>query len=139
MLTPEQHEAVLDEMGRPGVCYSLDLLPGAKEGIERLRHEGTVVAVTRPVLRPTWVYERTHWLIDHLGFTEFQVINTAAKHMVSGDALLDDNPENITGWTAHHPVGAGMMWALPNTEHMKEMDEHRVRTWADVLHRVKAL
>lgn len=139
VLTPEQHQLLLDAMGRPGVCYSLPILPGAKEGIERLRSEGTVVVVTRPVLRPTWVYERTHWLMDKLGFTEDQVINTAAKQLVRGDILLDDNPENISMWTRHHPAGAGMMWALPNTEHMREMDEHRVRTWDSVLDRVKAL
>ena len=139
VLTREQHEAILDEIGRPGVCYSFELLPGAKEGIERLRSEGTVVAVTRPVLRPTWAYERTHWLIDKLGFQEHQVINAAPKHMVKGHALVDDNPDNISEWAKHHPAGAGMMWALPNTEHLREMDHHRVRTWDTVLERVKAL
>lgn len=139
VLNPEQLELLFDEMGRPGVCYSLEVLPGAREGLDRLRQEGTVVAVTRPVLRPTWVYERTHWLMDKMGFEELQVINTAAKHMVRGDALLDDNPENIANWAAAHPDGASMLWALPNTEHMREMDHHRVRTWDMVLDRVKTL
>lgn len=138
-MTEPQQAVFYELIGRPGYCYSLEVLPGAKEGIERLRQEGEVVIVTRPVMSPTWVYERTNWLIDNFGFNVFNIISTAGKHHVRGHALVDDNPENIARWQEHNPLGDGLLWSLPNTENMSEMDRHRVRTWDEVLTRVREL
>lgn len=139
VLTPEQQEVLLREMSRPGYCSELLPYHEAKEGIDNLRQLAEVVVVTRPFVSPTWVYERMHWLIEHFGFDEHSIINTAAKHMVRGDAFLDDNPHNVLKWTEEHPQGLGMMWALPNTERIPGCDRIRVRTWEEVYDRVKAL
>lgn len=139
VLSPEQQEVLFREISRSGYCYELLPHTGAKEGIENLRQLSEVVIVTRPFISPTWVYERMRWLIEHFGFDEHTIINTAAKHMVRGDAFLDDNPHNVLRWTEEHPQGVGMMWATPNTERIPGCDHIRVRTWTEVYDRVKAL
>jgi 5'(3')-deoxyribonucleotidase len=139
LLTEEQRIILFREISRPGYCAGLLPNEGAQDAIEELRQVVDVVVATRPFISPTWVYERMHWLIDHFGFTEHTIINTAAKHMIRGDALLDDNPENVLAWKEEHPQGAGLLWATPNTENMRQCDHFRVRTWPEVLIRVKAL
>jgi 5'(3')-deoxyribonucleotidase len=99
LLLPDQLKQVLDLVAAKGYCASLKVIPGAQEGIEILREDFEVVACTKPFHSPTWVHERTEWLMEHFGFTERTIIYTAAKFMVSGDALVDDNPHNAVSYT----------------------------------------
>jgi 5'(3')-deoxyribonucleotidase len=138
-LSKEQRVLIHERIAAPGYCYNLAIMEGAREGIELLRQEYQVVACTRPYPSPTWVYERTNWLIDHFSFTDHTIINTAAKFMVRGDALIDDNPHNVTEWQSEHPQGIGILWSIPNTEKMKEYDSLRARSWEEVQTRLKSL
>lgn len=139
-LSEEQRCAFEEDFFGEGRCASLDLLPGVVEAIEALREHAEVVAVTSPPRHSRhWVHERTQWLVSNLGFDDNSIIHTRAKHMIVGNMLIDDSPTNVTKWQEHHPQGVGLMWALPNTEHLTECEGFRVRTWDDVLGRVKAL
>jgi 5'(3')-deoxyribonucleotidase len=139
-LTAKQRETFDIEFYQQGRCASLSVFPGVEEAIEALREHAEVVAVTRPPRNSRhWVHERTEWLIDRLGFDHDSIIHTKAKHMVMGSMLIDDSLENVTRWQAEHPQGLGLLWALPNTEYLTQCEGFRVRTWAEVLERLKAL
>lgn len=139
-MTSEQRREFDEHFFTEGRCASLEMFPGAKEAIESLREHAEVVAVTRPPRNSRhWVHERTEYLISRLGFDHDTIIHTKAKHMITGDALIDDSPENVVKWQTHNPRGLGLLWALPNTEYLTQYDSFRVRNWSEVLERVKAL
>jgi 5'(3')-deoxyribonucleotidase len=84
-----------------------------------------------------WMTERTEWLGDYFGWTKAEVVFTSAKYLVIGDAFLDDKPEHVANWTAHHPNGLGMLWRIPNTRTMTEYDKYRVTSWQQVIDRLR--
>ena len=139
-LSAEQFRAFEEDFFVEGRCASLELYPGVVEAVEAIRRHAEVVAVTSPPRYSRhWVHERTQWLISNLGFDDNAIIHTRAKHMIVGHMLVDDSPTNVTKWQEYHPRGVGLMWALPNTEHLSECEGFRVRTWDEILGRVKAL
>lgn len=105
-----------EEINAPGFCQSLKVLPGAKEGITAIKKLGIeVLFVTAPyVTSPSWCHERSNWLISN-GFAanHNEIIHTAAKHAISGDVLVDDNPDNVRAWETHNPNGTGIIFRAP--------------------------
>ena len=102
-----------DALAEPGFASSLQLIEGAREGVERLRTLGRVVFVTSPYLRSaTWAAERTHWLIRHLGARQEDIVNTADKTLFAGEILVDDAPQNLEAWTktGRYAVRAVQPW-----------------------------
>lgn len=139
-LSEEQRRRFEDDFFGEGRCASLSVFPGVVEAIEALREHAEVVAVTSPPRNSRhWVHERTEWLVSRLGFDDNAIIHTKAKHMIVGNMLVDDSPMNVLKWQQCHPTGVGLMWALPNTEYLAGCEGFRVRTWDEVLGRVKAL
>lgn len=137
--TEDERKQIFLRVSEPGFCSSFKPKEGAVEAIEEIRKTHHVTPVTRPFPSRTWVHDRMLWLHDHFGFRESEIVNTAAKHLVYGDALLDDNPQHIGDWQATHPNGVGMLWHIPNTRNMTQFDHFRVKTWAEVIEKVKAL
>jgi len=127
-------------MAQPGYCTALQPLPGAREAIRELRNHVDVYVVTSPFHpSPTWVSERYTWLHEHFDFKPSEVINTSSKFVVVGDAILDDRPDNVTDWLEAHPQKVGMLWHIPNTKALTELDHLRVHSWDQVIEKVKAL
>lgn len=134
VLSKEELEAVFETLRKPGVAASLTPTPGSQEFIQELSELGTVVIVTSPFRSPTWVSERIQWLWDHFRIPHKRVVNTGAKHLVYGRALLDDNPDHVANWLARHPGELGMLWHIPNTRDLEH--PNRMHTWAEVIDQV---
>jgi len=139
LFTKEEGDAIRAEMGRPGVCASLKVRPGALDAVRELRDMADVHPVTSPFDSPTWVAERYAWLQEHFQIPRRDVVFTESKYLVKGDALLDDRPDNITTWLKEHRRAVGMLWHIPNTRTMTQYDHLRVKTWDEVISKVKKL
>jgi 5'(3')-deoxyribonucleotidase len=139
LMTPNEKKGVYSIIEHPGWCAALKPKGGAIEAIHQLREMVDVFAVTShfPTSR-TWVHERDTWLQDHFGFNRRNIVHTSSKYICTGDAFLDDNPSHITEWRAVHPQGLAMLWHIPNTRKLG-FDDIRVRSWGEVIERVRAL
>jgi 5'(3')-deoxyribonucleotidase len=136
---PDDRKLVFDAMCEPHYCLNFPVAEGALEAVKALREIVEVTPVTRPFPSPTWVYDRTLWLKEHFGFEDIEIVNTGAKYLVWGDAFLDDHPENVVSWEEYHPEGVAMLWHSVTTRHQTEHDRLRVRTWDEVLRKVREL
>lgn len=79
---------------------TLPVIPGTRDAVARMRMSGNeVFFVTSPILTMrSWVYTRTQWLKKHFDATERDMVFTKSKHVVRGDVLVDDKPENVLEW-----------------------------------------
>lgn len=110
-LTSSQRARMKARWSEPGFCASIPVYDGAVAGVEALRAIGEVYAVTSPMTSgPTWQHERTEWLVRHFDFRRDDVVQTAAKHLVRGDVLVEDKPEALARWKAAHPAGVAALW-----------------------------
>lgn len=139
IFTKEERDQIFARISVPGFCLQFQPKEGAVDAIRELRKTHHVTPVTRPFPSPTWVHDRMLWLYDHFDIKEPEIVNTAAKHLIQGDALLDDNPQHVLDWIETHPTGMGMLWHIPNTRNMTQYDYLRVHTWAEVIEKVQAL
>jgi len=133
-LSEEERKKVFQIIEQPGFAAKLKPAEGAQQFIENLSKLGTVIIVTTPFRSPTWVHERTQWLWQHFGIPSKRVVNTGAKYLVHGRALLDDKPEHVNNWQARHPNELAMLWHIPNTRNLDHSG--RVHTWDEVLAKV---
>jgi 5'(3')-deoxyribonucleotidase len=135
----EERNEIFQHISVPGFCSTFLPKPGAVEAIAEIKKFADVTPVTRPFPSQTWVHDRMLWLYEHFGFREPEIVNTAAKHLVYGDAILDDNPQHVIEWQGTHPQGVGMLWHIPNTRNLTQYDHLRVRTWDEVVQKVFTL
>ncbi len=137
LLGKEEAKAVIAEIEKPGWCSALKPKPGAKDAIKHLRGWMDIYAVTSPFPSKTWVHERDQWLRDHFDFAgRNDIVHTGAKHVVHGDAFLDDNPEHVLNWMREYPGRIAMLWDIPNTRKLL-MDDLRVRNWEELITRLE--
>ena len=137
LFSDEEKKLVFAEVEKPGFCRSLEPKPGAIEAVKALREMVDVFAVTSHFTSPTWVHERDAQLTEEFGFKRREVVHTSAKFLVDGEFFLDDNPAHVTAWSEEHPKGVAMLWHIPNTRKLG-MDDIRMKTWEQVLERVKS-
>ncbi len=110
-LTSSQRARMKARWSEPGFCLDIPVYPGAVAGVEALRAIGDVYAVTAPMTSgPTWQHERTEWLVRHFDFRRNDVVQTAAKHIVGGDVLVEDKLETLRRWEIEHPAGVSVAW-----------------------------
>lgn len=89
----------------------LDVYPGAREGVARLRALADVYIVTSPWnSNPTWTHDREWWLREHFDIPHARVVHTSAKHLCRGDVFIDDKTSAVVNWQAEHPSGLGIVW-----------------------------
>lgn len=136
VLSDEELDAVLEEINKPGFCAALEPTPGSQEAIKAIKEFAEVFVVTSPMHSRHWVYERTEWLRDHFDVDSKHVVHTSSKHLVRGDAFLDDKPEHVSAWTKEHPEALAMLWHIPNTRTLG-MDDLRVKNWDEVIQRLR--
>lgn len=98
-----------------GFAASLAVLPGAIDGVRRLRDVADVYVVTAQWIgNLTWTHERERWLDRHFGIQSIRVIHTSAKYVCSGDVLVDDKTSTCEEWRAAHPDGIAVQWSTPH-------------------------
>lgn len=138
VLSDEQRNLVFACIERPGFCASIKPTPGSLEAVKELQTFCEVVPVTSPFHSTPWVNERTAWLGDYFGWKKREIVFTSAKHLVVGDGLADDKPDNVEAWAAYHPDGVPMLWHIPNTRLLTDYDKYRVRSWQEVIDKMRS-
>lgn len=62
---------------------------------------------------PTWCHDRVMWL-RQLGIRSDHITQTSAKHICSGDIIVDDKVTTLMEWSKEFPLGVAVKW---NTLH----------------------
>ena len=130
----EFHEGLWAAWRSPGFCADLEAYPGAQDGVKRLKGMAEVFFVTSPMGQsPHWMWERDRWLRQLVDATSHEIVFMNAKHIVTGDVLIDDKPDHVLEWKRYHPGGTGVLWAQSYNRHT-ELPEGVIRTnsWAHV-------
>lgn len=137
----EQHlrDYCKEEIKRPGFCSSIAAYEGALEAVAEIHSIAEVFYVTAPMhTNPTWMPERVAWLERVLGADPKHVVFAYKKHVVVGDVLVDDSPDNVGDWVQHHPRGLGLLWTRPyNAPQAPRL--RRVDSWTEVLAEVRRI
>lgn len=119
-------------MNEPGFAYSLDVYPGARELVDTARGLGDVVALTAPLASsPTWIGERTAWLVERLGFAPRDIVFCPSAHKArfSADELIEDSETNLTAWRNNRlSLDRGMLVARPWTHEAERMTLDGIRS-----------
>src|ERR1700677_4537513 len=76
VFSEDEKVKVYAEVGRPGFCRNLEPKLGALQAVHELRQMVDVFPVTSPFPSPTWVHERTEWLVSLFGFTRHEIVHT---------------------------------------------------------------
>lgn len=116
-----------------GFARHLDVYPGAIDGVRQLREIADVYIVTSPWnSNPTWCHDREWWLAMHFGIPHALVIHTSAKHLVSGDILVDDKTSTCAAWRAAWPGGVAVQWQTPHNRR-DDWEGASTSDWADIV------
>lgn len=116
----EVQEVFFREFKRKGWCLSLPVYCEALDGIRHILEIADVYFVTSPMNGPYWTHEREQWLAGHFGVNRNRIVHTNAKYLCVGDVFLDDKPEHVIEWSAHHPEACAVLWDQPyNRKHMQ--------------------
>lgn len=118
-LTPEQASKMKRAIGDAHqFARTLDVYPGAVDGVRRLQEIADVWIVTSPWnSNPTWTHDREWWLKKHFDIPHARVTHTSAKHMVRGDFLVDDKTDTLVKWREANPMANAVLWAGTWNEH----------------------
>lgn len=112
--TSEVAAAVDKMIKKPGFCLGLQQYAGAKSGVETLREFADVYPVTAPYDSTHWIQERKTWLVQELGFNKSDIVYTDAKHLITGDVLIDDKTATLVKWLEYHgPRNRAILYSQP--------------------------
>lgn len=114
-LSDAETKEVFRVMQVPGLCLSIPLVEGAKEGVEELRKFADVWAVTSPLGGEHWMHERDAWLVKNLGFNKNHVLHVRgdSKHGVYGNMLVEDKIETLVAWRDAWPSEEPVLFQFP--------------------------
>jgi 5'(3')-deoxyribonucleotidase len=114
---------------------TLDVYPGALDGVRRLQEVANVWIATSPWnSNPTWTHDREWWLREHFGIPASRITHTAAKHLLRGDYLIDDKTETLNAWLAHGQTGA-VQWETPHNRRDGWLGP-ATNNWGEIVERV---
>lgn len=133
-LPPEQYDLVIAQVIAPGWCASLEPCAGAQDAVRQLKEHADVYIVTTAFLGARqWAWERERWLADHFDISWEHIVSTHAKYTVVGDAFVDDKPDHIRRWLAHHPGGRPFMWSPWLEDENSDLEGWRTQDWDQVV------
>lgn len=108
----EELRAAHDIMSTPGFCHSLSWYRGAREFVSRLPAE--VHVLTAPFRNgATWMHERMSWLAGSVAADRVHFVAGKYKHLVRGNVLVEDHPQNAVEWLDAHPSGVAVLIDRP--------------------------
>ncbi len=97
-------KAVYKVLERPGVFRSCLPLDGGVEAVQILQERGHEVFVVTAAMFPSNFSEKVEWCHEHLPFLDKRHLGFLhEKHLLSGDALIDDGPHNARAYRKAHP------------------------------------
>jgi 5'(3')-deoxyribonucleotidase len=113
-MTKVQREVLHHAMGESKFWGSVKPIPGAVDGVKRLRENSDVFFLTSPWLScKTWGYHRYNFLRHFFGADHNSLIQTSSKYLVSGDAFVDDSVDHVRKWHQEHWGGLIYVYAQP--------------------------
>jgi len=126
--------AVAHRIKAEGFCLSLPLLPGAQEGVEKLRSvAGRLHIVTSPWDGPHWEAERVEWLRKHFGFKRRDIIQTHSKDIIDGDIIIDDKITTLKKWVDRRPHKHAVLWHTPHNRFDADPRIQRHANWDQLI------
>ena len=127
-----------EEMKLPGFCASIEAYEHSIKSVEVLQKISEVFFVTAPMHKSVaWMPERVAWLEKVFLVDPKDIIFAYKKHVVSGDIILDDHPDNVRSWLDSHPTGTGLLWERPYNIGLRP-ELQRVKSWDEVLNVVRS-
>jgi 5'(3')-deoxyribonucleotidase len=92
-------------------AVNLPILPGALDGVRRLREIAEVHVVTSPWnTNSGWTYERERWLLRNFEIDHKHVHHSSAKYLFAGDVFVDDKASHVAEWVAAHRGKLAVLW-----------------------------
>jgi 5'(3')-deoxyribonucleotidase len=134
--SPAEDDAVWRHIDRtPGFVTRLQPMDGAITALAELRTLGTVRALTAPHLGPTWMHERSRWLLS-AGFTKREIIFCSDKPLVPGDVFIEDRKDTCEAWQEAHPDSLAILFDQPHNQGASPCI--RARGWPEAVAMVRA-
>lgn len=135
---PDGHR-VYDVLHGAGMFRRLAPLAGAVEGVRALCAAGhEVVILTASAKQPQTAADKLEWVREHLPWlSRKDVLIGHRKHLVRGDVLIDDSPENLADYAAAWPRAKLITIDYPYNRgvpvHFRAMDyADPRRAWRDI-------
>lgn len=118
---------------KPGFWENLPPYPGAIEYVLNLHSRGYQIYIaTTPFPSDNCAWEKKLWFEQHLPFlAPTRLILIHDKHLLWGDALIDDKPENLVGFMGKR-ILMNQPWNVKLNDGLKEHMFLRVNTWRDI-------
>lgn len=118
---------------QPGFWESLPPYPGAVEYVLSLHSRGYQIYIaTTPFPSDNCAWEKKLWVEEHLPFLHYsRLVLVHDKHILQGDALIDDKPENLDGFMGKR-ILFNQPWNVNLNGKLKEHMFLRVDTWRDI-------
>lgn len=112
-LSSDEKRAIMAHISKsPDFWRNLVAFPEAVDGVRRLREVADVYIVTSPWNScRTWLSDREWWLRDRFDIPHSRVIACSAKHLVSGDMLVDDKTSTLVEWDNEQSAS----WVMPDS------------------------
>lgn len=116
---PECGKHIYDYLKRPGFFYNLEPLPGAIEGVERLKRDGHEIYLVT-ASPDGGASEKIDWVGKWLPCLDKvkQTVICHDKFIVDGDVLIDDSPRNLVEWKQSHLRSIAMGIKYPYNDHL---------------------
>jgi 5'(3')-deoxyribonucleotidase len=119
---------------QPGFWEGLPAYPGVSEFVETLDNMGHEVYIaTSPFPSSVCAWGKKMWVKEHLPFlAPSRVILIHDKHLLRGDMLVDDKPENLVAFQGHRML-FNQPWNQTLNTGIMESWFTRVTTYSDIL------
>jgi 5'(3')-deoxyribonucleotidase len=141
-LTGEETKIIEQAIGSHSrFASSLDVYPGAVEGLRQLRTVADVKIVTSQWnSNETWTHDTENWLYQNFGIPFTKVHHTNEKEDVYGDIFVDDKVENVRAWMSAWPDKTGVFWRTPqNASGPVPTGAHSTSSWSVLIDIVKEM
>lgn len=128
---PECGRAIFKYFHTRGLFSNLELIEGAKDGIQTLLNRGhDIVFVTKPVGHSlSCVAEKQSWVDKHFPMIgSDNMVFTGQKHRVIGDVLIDDLADNHKQFR-----GARILFDQPWNQKESGYIDYRAKSWQDIV------
>lgn len=111
-------DALYECMFTPGFFAGLEPLSGSISALKRLHEAGHEIVIATTPCTPHSAAEKISWCAEHLPFLDQKKVFIGhSKYMISGDVLIDDNPENAAKFKEHQPNALTVTISYPYNIH----------------------
>ncbi len=127
---PECGKLVYDIIKRPGFYLDLEVISGAKEGVQALLDMGVEIAVV--TASPMTAYKEKHeWLMQHFPMLD-RIVFATDKSWIKADVMIDDGSHNLESFK-----GFKMLYDAPWNRTDKRF--FRVGNWSEIVNTAQVL